>query len=108
MTVSLNRCLASPAQPSPPSSTPATAAQGCTTLFPGFVPQTTVTNAAGVFTFANLQEGVYSVTTSPATVGRASTTPKTPGAPVTDAPGNPILYTLVGNNDVETGNFVTP
>ena len=101
MTMTLSRCLVSPSQPSLPAGV---ALPGCTSYFPGFTPQNVNTDAGGVFTFSNLQEGVYEVKSNPATAGRVSTTPTT-GAM---AAGNPILFTLLGNNDVETGNFTTP
>lgn len=88
MTVTLRRCATSAAAPTPP------AAGTCGTYFAGFTPQNSTTNASGQFTFSALQEGVYEVTTSPASAGYASTTPAS------------MLYWLSGANDVETGNFV--
>jgi hypothetical protein len=51
------------------------------------------TNAQGRATFSSLLEGVYEVSSNPSTAGYASTVPAA------------MLYTLSGNQDVETGTF---
>ena len=85
MTMTLNRCLTSDL-----------VAGRCLMFFPGFTPMNVNTLSTGTFTFGNLQEGQYEVTSNPATVGRPSTMP------------SQRLFTILGNNDVETGNFLTP
>jgi hypothetical protein len=51
------------------------------------------TNAQGRATFSSLLEGVYEVSSNPSTAGYASTVRAA------------MLYTLSGNQDVETGTF---
>ena len=98
MTMTLTRCLVSPIQPSPPGASPA----GCTSTFPGAAIQNINTDAGGIYTFSNLQEGVYQVEALHGSVGRASATPS--GGAANDL----MMFTILDDSDVETGNWTTP
>jgi len=87
MTISAVKCSAATGYTSPP-----TVPIGAGTCTPTGSAVNVATNASGVFLFTDLQEGVWQITANPATAGLAD--------PVTSA-----LFVILGNADVETGNF---
>ncbi len=82
ITVTLQRCLTAAGFTSPPT------AGTCTTFIPG-TPLNATTDASGVFSFTNLQEGTYQVTVNPATGGFTTATPAQ------------LLYQLKDSGDIE-------
>jgi hypothetical protein len=88
MTISAVKCVTAAGYTSPPTI-------GAGVCAPSGVPFNVSTNASGVFTIPNLQEGVWQVTANPATAGLPD-------------PVMAGLFVILGQNDVETGNFIIP
>jgi hypothetical protein len=71
----------------------ASGADFCTAYFSGSM--STLTDASGVFSFANLTEGIYEVTVLPGSL-----------APYTTIDRSPVLYWTLGSGDIESAAYL--